>query len=298
MFKIPEIDFADRIKTDFPELQVDNLKIIATGWDHVAVEVNDSIIFRIPRGEYNIDKLSKSVIYETSILNSLQGKLPVDIPYPIYVAPGNAYFGYPKLSGVKLMDLNDKLNEDDKKHIREDWVNISSAIHKNVSVEMAIKLGVPVFVGSIGKAQQIFGIDNVSDDVKDFSKRTIKAAESVKVEELPVAVIHNDLQWFNLLVDPATKRISGVIDWTDICIAPIEKDFSIWEWGHDNQLEQVAELYEQKSGIKIDQEQAKMWRHLEEINDFIEQTESGDIKGAEQSMNHIKKWAVEINPES
>jgi len=293
MFKIPDIDFAEKIKSDFPELQVNNVKVIATGWDHVAIEVNNSIIFRIPRGEYNIEKLSKSVIYETSILKLLQGKLPVDIPNPIYIAPGNEYFGYPKLAGVKLMDVNDDLSEDDRKHIREDWVNIASAIHGNVSAEVARNLGVPEFSGSIGKARYIGNIENVGNDVIDFADKVIKAAEMLKIDKSSMAVIHNDLQWFNLLVDSTTKRICGVIDWTDICIAPIEKDFSIWVWGHDDQLEQVAGLYEQKTGIKIDQDQAKMWRHLEEINDFIDQKENGDEKGAEQSLDHIRRWIAE-----
>jgi len=293
MFKIPEIDFTEKIKSDFPELQVDSVKVIATGWDHVAVEVNNSIIFRIPRGEYNIEKLSKSVIYETNILKLLQDKLPVDIPDPIYIAPGNAYFGYPKLDGVLLMNLDDDLNEMDKGHIREDWVNIASGIHQNIPLETAQKLGIPVFSGDIGKAEDIFNIENIDDEILDFARRTIKAAQSIDISKLPVSVIHNDLQWFNLLADPAAKRISGVIDWTDICIAPIEKDFSIWEWGHDGQLEQVIELYEQEAGVKIDQEQVKMWRHLEEINDYIEQKESGNEIGAEQSLDHIRKWIAE-----
>lgn len=293
MFKIPEINFAQKIKTDFPDLVVNKVEVIATGWDHVAVEVNDSIIFRIPRGEYNIEKLSKSVIYETSVLKLLQGKLPVDIPNPIYIAPNSAYFGYPKLAGVKLMDLNERLNEQDKMHIREDWVNIASAVHCGVSVDIARNLGVPISTGSIGKVMNIFNMNDVSVDVQNFAQKTIDAAVNINVDNLQVSVIHNDLQFFNLLVDPAAKRISGVIDWTDVCIAPIEKDFSIWEWGHDNQLQQVAELYENKTGMKIDQEQAKMWRHLEEINDYIEQMESGDTEGAGQSMNHIQKWIAE-----
>lgn len=285
--------YAQRIQADYPDLTIKDVEVIGTGWDHVALEVNSSTIFRIPRGVYNVDKLSRSVVSETAVLRHLRGKLPVAIPDPVYIAPGNAYFGYPKLPGQKLIDLWSGFNEQDKANLWDDWVDIAIAIHQGIALDMARKLGVAVFSGTVGNAPKIFGLDNVDDAVLDFAKRTIEAAEVVDMHSQPLIFIHNDLQFHNLLADPATKRVTGVIDWTDACIAPIEREFSMWEWTHDNQLQEVSARYEEKTGIKIDQQQAKMWRHLEEINDFVEQTESGESAGAAESLGHIKQWVSE-----
>lgn len=286
-------NYHERLRSDFPEIQINKVEVIGTGWDHVALDVNESLIFRIPRGVYNTEKLSKSVVYETAVLKHLQGKLPVPIPNPLYIAPNNSYFGYPKLKGVKLIDLWEEFTGKDKANLWEDWVAIAAAIHQGVTLEMAQKLGVSVFSGSVANAPKILTIDDIDEKVLAFAERTIKVAEAVNMQSLPSIFIHNDLQFHNLLADPASKRITGVIDWTDACIAPIEREFSMWEWTHDNQLERVAGLYQEKTGIKINLQQARMWRHLEEINDFVEQSESGEIKGAEESLGHIRQWITE-----
>lgn len=288
-----QINYQVRLQSDFPDLDIANVKVLGEGWDHTALEVNNSLVFRIPRGVYNVEKQSKSVVYEIEVLRHLQNQLPVAIPNPIYVAPGNAYFGYPKLPGRKLVDLWPEFSERDKANLWEDWVNIAVAIHQGVPLNMARRLGVAVFSGSVGNAPGILELEDLDDEVRNFAKRTIEAAQAVDMQSQPAIFIHNDLQFHNLLADPVTKRITGVIDWTDVCIAPVEREFSIWEWTHDSQLQEVSAHYEAKTGIKFDQKQARMWRHLEEINDYVEQLESGEAKGAQESLRHVKQWIEE-----
>jgi len=67
----------------------------------------------------------------------------------------------------------------------------------------------------------------------------------------------------------------------------------MWKCTHDDQLQEVAARYEEKTGIRVNRQQARMWRHLEEINDFVEQSASGDDEGAEESLDHICRWVAE-----
>ncbi len=72
-------EYALKLRSDFPELRITSIKLLGIGWHHVALEVDDSIIFRLPR-EIHVKDLSSTVHYETEILRQLQGKLPVAIP--------------------------------------------------------------------------------------------------------------------------------------------------------------------------------------------------------------------------
>jgi aminoglycoside phosphotransferase (APT) family kinase protein len=285
--------YTARLETDFPDIDIASVEIIGTGWDHTALDVNDSLIFRIPRGVYRPEKLSGSVIRETNVLKHLQGQLPVTIPNPCYIAPADAYFGYPKLAGANLMDLWADFDHRDRDQVREDWVSIAAAIHQGLPQETARKLGAVVFSGSVRNASKIFDTHGVNEKELAFADRILQAVGALAIQSLCTTFIHNDLQLHNLIADPATRRVTGVIDWTDACIGPVEREFAVWECTHDDQLERVATHYENETGIKINQGQASMWRHLEQINDFVEQSAAGDVKGADKSLNHIRQWIAE-----
>ncbi len=283
-------EYTSKLKNDFPELEIETVKVIGKGWHHIALEVNGTLVFRVPRGVYSLDKLASSVSYETEILQRLQGKIPVAIPNPLYIAPQNAYFGYPKIQGVLLRDLVPRFSDEDRASLRQDWVNIAAEIHQAITVDEARALHIPDFEGAEpSSAERIFDISGIDESVLAFAEKTLKDVQSLDMSSQHYVFIHNDLQFHNMLADPSRNRISGLIDWTDVCVGPIAREFSTGEWMHGNLLEEVAALYEAKTGVKIDVDQARMWRHLEELCDYVEQVESGELEGAAETLESIRE---------
>ncbi len=274
------------LSTDFPDLEITSIKTIGSGWHHDAVEVNGSIVFRIPRG---VHEIMSTVDYEVTILKLLEKELPVEIPAPLYVSPKKAYFGYQKVGGVLLKDLVKEFTEDDWLQLKSDWIDVARAIHKKVSVGQAQELHIPDFIEpGPSAAERIFDMGGVDQEVLAFATKTIKASKDLDLDNLHYVFIHNDLQFHNIIANPKTKRISGLIDWTDSCIGPLAREFSINEWMKPGLLEEVANLYEQKTGIVVNTEQAMMWRSLEELGDYVESTEAGDLDDAKETMGRIK----------
>lgn len=278
--------YKTKLQKDFPELDINSVKIIGSGWHHDAVEVNGALVFRIPRGVHEIDS---TVDNEVSILRHLRGKLSVDIPDPLYVSPENEYFGYPKVEGVLLRDLVKGFNDDDWQLLKNDWVDIASSIHANVTIEKAREIDMPNFIEpGPSVAERIFDLESVEEDVLTFARKIIKESKSLDIENLHYVLIHNDLQFHNIIADPKTKLISGLIDWTDACIGPLAREFAIAEWMKPGLLEEVAELYESKTGFKVDCDEARMWRSLEELGDYVESTEAGDLDDAKETLDRIR----------
>lgn len=291
----PPTSYTQQLQSDFPGLVVQSIKEIGQGWDHVALVVNGSLIFRIPRGLYNLYKLSKSVAYETALLRKLRDKLPAEVPDPVYIAPGNAYFGYPMLTGELLADLLPTFNKEDEVKLKQDWVSIAAAIHQTVSIEESRQLGIPDFSVAefIANAERLFKLPYVDEKVLAFARTTVAEAKEIDIANEQPALIHHDLRFHNLLAGKTTNRISGVIDWTDVCIAPRAREFSVWVWMHDGLLPQVARLYEEKTGVKVNQGLAITWAHLEGLSEFVEQTESGESEAANETLHHIQLWVKE-----
>jgi aminoglycoside phosphotransferase (APT) family kinase protein len=281
--------YKSKLASDFPKLNIESVKVIGIGWHHVAIEVNENIVFRLPR-EVHVKDLSSTVHYETEILRQLKDKLPIVIPDPRYMSPDGSYFGYPKLNGEILENIITEFTDSDRQQLVKDWVAIASAIHTEISVEEARRLGVPDFDGfDTTMAEKVFHLNGIDQEIVSFAQSMIQGVKSLDKDAQNWVFIHNDLQFHNLLADPISKRISGIIDWTDVCVAPMAREFAIGELMQRNLLSLAVDLYKKKTGIQIDETQAIMWRAVEEFSDYVEEIEGGESKEAAETLGRIEQ---------
>jgi aminoglycoside phosphotransferase (APT) family kinase protein len=279
----------ETLVAEFPNLDVKTVKVLATGWHQDAVEVNGSVIFRIPHHAHGQAITPEAVQHEVKLLKFLTDKVPVKIPDPQYVAADESYFGYTKLEGAILHDILEKFTQNDWERLKADWVAISSALHQNVSLEAARSLKVPDYKPlSLNTAKGIFDIPKVEADVLNFARTIIKRYEGYNSAPRSYVFIHSDLHSRNLLADPETKRITGIIDWTDACVGPLPREFSIHDWMQDNLLNEATHLYEEKTGVHIDANQARMWYSLDELTSYVEQIKAGKADEAAESLRRLK----------
>lgn len=288
-----EQQYTRQLSLDFPDLPLRKVELFGQGWEHVVLRVNDSLVFRMPRGEYDTSKSPEKVDAEIGILKHLQGKLPVAIPYPKYIAPEKSYYGYEMLPGALLSEIEGTLTEGERAQVREDWVEIATAIHASVSVAYAESLKVQHFDPSqmLVRAARIKDV-RVEPEIVEFATKIMDKVHAVDLSQQRMSFIHDDLHFLNILADPKTHKITGVIDWSGL-IGPIDREFSVWEWNHNGDLEKVAAIYKQRTAVSVDVQQARLWKHLEEISDFVEQREAGDLEGAQLSLKHIERWISE-----
>src|SRR5438477_12966283 len=90
------MDLRTVIEKDFPDLLVDRVERLGEGWDHVALRVNDRYVFRLPwhlvePGSGDAD--AQGAEAEVRLLRTVQGRLPVAVPEPVFVAADGEYFG-------------------------------------------------------------------------------------------------------------------------------------------------------------------------------------------------------------
>ena len=296
MTEIKLEEYKQKLMTDFPDLQISSVKFIGSGWHHDAVEVNGSIVFRIPRFDHASDNTDESVGYETAILKLLRGKLKVAIPDPLYVAKDMSYFGYPKLEGELLADKWGTLGKAEKDRIIEQWVDIIIDIHKTIDLKTAQDLYVPLFTDPANllneTAYKIHEVEGLDPIVYEFANKVLALNDTIGANPTQDTLIHNDLHLFNMLIDSDTHELTGVIDWTDVCIGPLEREFCCWEWEKGDTLAKSVHLYQEKTGKTISLDQARFWKHIETITDIVEAAESNDQKKIDESVDIIKYWVA------
>jgi aminoglycoside phosphotransferase (APT) family kinase protein len=275
---------------EFPNLVVETARIIETGWHTDAIEVNGSIIFRVPHHAYGRAITPEKVEHEVALLRFLQDKVPVEIPNPQYVPRDNSYYGYPKLEGVLVHDLVAEFSVDDWQRYRDDWVAIASALHGDVKVEEVRELGVPDFKPpNRSRVEGIFDIPHVDRDVTDFARDVIQQLEAYTPTPDAYVFIHEDMHGRNLLADPESQRVTGLIDWTDARVGPLSREFAVHEWMHGTALSEIVRVYEEQTGVAVDQQQARMWYSISELAAYVSYFKAGEFDEAEKYLQSARR---------
>jgi aminoglycoside phosphotransferase (APT) family kinase protein len=213
------------IGAQFPDLDARSLRLLGEGWDTTVWLVDERWVFRFPRREVVIPGFER----ELAVLPHLAERLPLPVPAPVF--HGRPADGFPwPFSGAELIAGHEvavaELSDADR--IRE-AVRLARFLRTLHALE-------PVDVGS---DDAFLPVDpNGRADMEDRVGRTferlaqaerlgvwsapagvsemLEAARVLDPPPQPATLAHGDLHIRHLLAG-ADGRLSGVIDWIDVC---------------------------------------------------------------------------------
>lgn len=278
------------IERDFPNFNVKELRYLGSGWDNAAILVNGQYVFRFPRGLFeNSERLKTDEIEkEVSILDFLQGRVSFSVPKPDFVAPGFKYFGYKILQGTLWDHLENQFSDD----LLKSWIKIRCELNKAITEDEAQQLKIPRYrTEKNEKFVRAYLADKSADP---RVKGMVGRARDYVLEHLKNNarwhLIHEDLQMSNCFVDSDEHKITGVIDFFEAELGPIEAEFYFWsKWGR-GMLEKMAKLQEEYDGTKIDVRLAEAIHQFYIVADYVEFKERGLTASAQHKWRQIEKY--------
>jgi len=213
---------SELIEKCFPGFHVRRRKQILTGWDSIVLEVNGEWIFRFPRFKISERNLRK----EISLLPIISRHLSVAVPKYEYVWNGNKayprYFGgYKKIGGVALTVGGFRL----------DWIRgLSDTISRFLkdlhsvrmpSEELASLQRYSVATWTENYRRTYRRVRRLVYPLLDSDTRQRaqvlwhEVLEGIEKADFEPVLIHGDLTSRNILLDPVTGKITGILDWID-----------------------------------------------------------------------------------
>jgi aminoglycoside phosphotransferase (APT) family kinase protein len=226
---------ARRLIAQFPELTIESLQLFAEGWDNAVWLVNEQWAFRFPRRAIALPGVER----ELATLPLLAPLLPLPIPAPVFLGrPADGYpwpfFGSALLPGRETCDT--ALTDDARAEVAMQLGSFLRRLHAPELVHLVPRL--PVDANRRGdmaervprtRAQladlESLGIWRSPGSVRGL----LDLAERLPPSE-PVAVAHGDLHFRHILVDDRA-RVTGVIDWGDVCRADPAIDLQlVWSF--------------------------------------------------------------------
>ena len=198
----------------FPELELDSLSPAGEGWDNTAWLVDEEWVFRFPRREIALDGVGR----ELRVLPLLAPQLPLPVPEPVFVgAAGPAFpwpfFGAAVIPGRELAEA--ELDDRGRAALARPLGAFLRALH-------AAEVEVDLPVDPIRRAEMGFRVQHARDRLEELGV-AVPGAEDIfsAALELPpperATLVHGDLHLRHAFVEDG--RLSGVIDWGDVCRA-------------------------------------------------------------------------------
>jgi len=227
------------IEAQFPQLRPVEVSYLGEGYDSTAFDVNGEFVFRFPKQS----DVEAQLFIEIAILPRLAERTP--IPVPAFSFRGNPFpefprhfVGYPKLPGIAGLDLD--LNPSQLRELAPILGEFLSFLH-SFPIDDAIQCGVPPYApdGLLNEVREEaashvhvvrhVGLDALEDQLRTMFETPIETGE---ISGVTPRLVHRDLASEHILVDPDTKQVTGIIDWSEISISDPAIDFAgMFHWG-------------------------------------------------------------------
>jgi aminoglycoside phosphotransferase (APT) family kinase protein len=253
---------ADLIREQFPDADVQQVTLLATGWDNTAFVVDGQWLFRFPHREIAVPGVQR----EITVLPRLAAVLPLPIPDPHFVGRPSArypwpFFGARLLPGRELADS--ELSDSARSGAAASVGHFLRMLHDpglvglvngaDLQVDPMQRASPPVrarrarkdLAGLVDRRTWSPDSDVYSllDQAEHSAAATgsaaatdataaggMMAAGAAVADHGSVVVSHGDLHVRHLLVDSGGAA-TGVIDWGDLCLADPAVDLSIAYFG-------------------------------------------------------------------
>lgn len=209
----------------FPELRGEALRLLANGWDYTVWAVGGRYAFRFPRRAIGIPGTER----EIAVLPRLAPLLPIAVPEPVFVGRPTDEYPWP-FFGSRLLPGREAAGLDDHARL-EVGLQVAAFLRALHSLELDVELPVdvnaradmtrrvPMTLELLDELQRL-GLWDEPPSVRAF----LREAEALPPGEL-TAIVHGDIHFRQVLVEG--DRVTGVIDWVDVCRSDPAIDLSL-----------------------------------------------------------------------
>jgi len=265
------------LNKEFPGQAFTTCVLNHDGWDNLVAELDGEWIFRFPKSErYKSES-------ELKVLEQLHGRLKVPIPKVQFVSKNPRCMGYRKIGGVFIREAEwptwSGIQID---ALAEDLAGFLYQCHQAVSVNQAKGMGLE-HESSDGELDSIVAACSSlgRDDIAKFSREAVAAYR--QLPELAPSFLYDDLHSENFLIDPASRRLAGVVDFGDCAWGDVHYEFHPL-YRYDRRIfEKLVTHYERLSGLALSRRRCVIYSWFDALGDIagtMHDPENGARKNA------------------
>jgi len=241
---------ARSLLAQFSELEGEPLRLLANGWDYTVWAAGGRYAFRFPRRAVGIPGTER----EIAVLPELAPLLPIAVPAPVFVGRPTDDYPWP-FFGSKLLPGQEATGLDDAARL-DAVLQLAGFLRALHSLDLDVELPVDVN-GRADMSRRVPMTLELLDELQRLAlweepaavRAFLAEAQELSPGEL-TTIVHGDLHFRQVLVDGG--RVTGVIDWVDVCRSDPVIDLSMtWSFLPPESRARFLEAYGPVSGEQL-----------------------------------------------
>lgn len=276
------------IVAHFPELADASFTLLTAGWDSVAVDVNDQIIFKFPRDEEGVDALRR----EAAMLAVVRPRVTLPVPDLLFFDNPRPFSRHTKLIGDHLVTAQyEQLPEVARQRLADDVARFYAELH-------AIEPGLLQAAGAL-PMDQWPDPDAILADIQPY----LSPAQLVKAQKIldtwaqltddPYGTTFGffDGHGWNMAFDHERQQLAGMYDFGDAGFGELHEEFIYTSFISPELTDRVIMQYEGLTGRPIDRERVAI---LTGVLLLVELADMGDdADQAAYVLQNAQSWLAD-----
>lgn len=286
--------YEENWQTARAEAKAAGLRIIEHGWEqHVIIDEANALVYRYPRRSSAAARLED----EVAVLHSVnQQSWPIALPIMRDHTP--AYTSYTYIPGeVYEPATRATFSQTDAERLGQSLGTFLAQFHAldhGVVEQKKTKHTTSLLEYYEQRIRSVSGV--LGSDMPGLTAAQYQTAvqnlESLLEQSHPYehVVVHGDLHGFNMVIDPAAKTLTGVIDLSEMEIGEPHQDFRKLFMADERMLDAALAAYQAAGGTALEAETVKTWAYVNEWSNLCHFADQPNHPTYQRAHNHLQQW--------
>lgn len=271
----------------FPEHRDGRFTLLTAGWDCVAVDVDDRLIFKFPRH----DDARQALVTEASLLAVVRPKLTMPVPELSLFSEPTPFSRHAKLPGEHLVTAQyEQLPVTARDRLAADMALFYAQLHELPADAMKAAGAAPIgaWLPPDEILRRVWPV--LPPELHAFAERTIGAWQGLPPD--PHGTIYGffDGHGWNMAFDHDRQRLNGIYDFGDSGFGDLHQEFIYSNFiSRDLTARTVAE-YEALTGRVLDRERIELLSGVLRLWELAEAP--ADVEHGPTMLQWVADWAA------
>jgi hypothetical protein len=276
------------IRTVFPALEASRFSLLTEGFDSVAVDVDDRLIFKFPRSA----AAERRLRMEARLLEAVRSAVTLPVPV-VTLHEGPPLFScHEKLKGEHLLPTDyEKLPDAARCQLDADMTGFFAELHvlDQQTMKEASAWPVEEWLPPNEILRQAWPL--LPAELRPYAERTVTAYAQLPPDPLGTVYGFFDGHGWNMAFDHAAQRINGIYDFGDSGFGPLHREFVQPSLIGRDCARRIMDEYETLTGRRLDCERVAIMSgvlRISELGGF-----ASDPPRIPAARDAVAEWAAD-----
>jgi Ser/Thr protein kinase RdoA (MazF antagonist) len=271
----------------FPELSESRFTLLTVGWDCVAVDVDDRLIFKFPRHE----AARKRLVSEAGILAVIRPAVTMPVPDLTLHSGPPLLSRHVKLKGEHLLTRQYELMPvEPRERLGAEMALFYAELHSLDDRDMGAAGAGPIkpWLEPEDILRRTWPV--LPPGLRLYAERTIAAWQQLPPDPYGTTYGFFDGHGWNMAFDHASNHLNGMYDFADSGFGPLHQDFIYSNFIAPDLTARIVAGYEALTGRALDRERIDLLTGVHRLSELAELAD--DANHAAAIVQIVADWAA------